>query len=158
MPVRSYHKAICYILCALYLFSRPMQLQTERQKCENESLTQAEEREQRRAEKDAWRELAQQKNNEVSHLQQEKHVLREALTEAVQALGQWQEHAQSVEAQMEGLKERVNMLERQQARGQDVQIEALQERVKTVEGQQAKESQNSHMPPSPDGFDRPAKS
>ena len=121
-------------------------------------MTQAEELEQLRAEMTAWRELAQQKNTEVSQLQEEKQVLREALTEAVQAIGQWQKHAQGLEAQIEGLKERVKMLEKQPTKEPKEQIEVLQERVKTLEGQQAKDSHNSHLPPSSDKFDRPAKS
>lgn len=99
-------------------------------------MTPEEEREQLRAEKNAWREIAHEKHQEVLQLQQEKQVGRDALTEAIHAIKRLQEHAKNLEGQ----------------------IDVLQERLKTLEGQQAKDSHNSNLPPSSDRFMRPAKS
>jgi transposase len=99
-------------------------------------MTPEEELEQLRAEKNAWREIAHEKHQEVLQLQQEKQVGRDALTEAIHAIERLQEHAKNLEGQ----------------------IDVLQERLKTLEGQQAKDSHNSNLPPSSDRFMRPAKS
>lgn len=113
-----------------------MQLQNQRQDCSSSNMTQEEELEQLRAEKNAWRDIAYEKHRDVQQLQQEKQTVRDALKEAMLAIGRLQEHAKNLEGQ----------------------IDVLQERLKTVEGQQAKNSHNSHLPPFSDRFVRPAKS
>jgi transposase len=99
-------------------------------------MTQDEDLEQLRAERAAWREIADEQHHEVQRLQHEKQVLREGLKEAIQAIERLQEHATNLEGQ----------------------IDVLQERVKTLEGQQAKDSHNSNLPPSSDRFVRKPKS
>lgn len=99
-------------------------------------MTHEEELAQFRAERNAWRDIAHEKHQEVLQLQQEKQVVRDALKEAMQALEQLQAHAQTLEGQ----------------------IDVLRERVKTLEGQLAKDSHNSSLPPSSDRFVRVPKS
>lgn len=99
-------------------------------------MTQEEELAQLRAERNAWRDIAHEKHQEVLQLQHEKQVIREALKEAIQAIQRLQEHAENLEGQMD----------------------VLQERVKALEGRQAKDSHNSNLPPSSDRFVRPPKS
>ena len=99
-------------------------------------MTQAEEWDQLQAELRAWREIAQEKHQEVHQLQQDKQVLREALAEAILAIERLQDQAKDLQGQ----------------------IAVLQERVTTLEGQQAKDSHNSNLPPSSDRFVRHPKS
>jgi len=99
-------------------------------------MTQEEKLEQLRAERNAWREIAHEKHREAQQLQHEKQVIRDALKEAIQAIERLQEHAKTLESQ----------------------IDVLQERVKTLEGRQAKDSHNSNLPPSSDRFVRRPKS
>jgi uncharacterized protein (DUF3084 family) len=99
-------------------------------------MIQEEELERLRAEKTAWRDIADENHHEVLQVQQEKQVLREALKEAIQAMERLQGHALNLEGLMDVLKER----------------------VKALEAQQAKESHNSNLPPSSDRCVRPAKS
>lgn len=99
-------------------------------------MTQEEELAQLRAEKNAWRDIAYEKHRDVQQLQQEKQMVRDALKEAMLALERFQEHTKELEGQIDVLQERVNMLERQQA----------------------KDSHNSSLPPSSDRFVRAPKS
>src|SRR5216683_3656839 len=99
-------------------------------------MTQEEGLAQLRAEKAVWRDLAHEKHQEVLRLQQEKQAGLDALKEALQAIGQLQEHTGTLERQ----------------------IEVLKERVKTLERQTAKDSHNSSLPPSSDRFVRVPKS
>lgn len=99
-------------------------------------MTQAEEWERLQAELRAWREIAQEKHREVHQLQQDKQVLREALTQAIQAIERLQAHTEDLQGQ----------------------IDVLQERVTILEGQQAKDSHNNSLPPSSDRFVRHPKS
>lgn len=90
-------------------------------------MTQEEELGQIQAERAAWREIAQEKHQEVLQLRQDKQTLRDALKEAIQAIEHLQEHTKNLEGQ----------------------IGVLQERVKTLEGQMAKDSHNSSLPVRP---------
>lgn len=99
-------------------------------------MTAEEEREGLRAEKNAWRDIAYEKQQEVLQPQQEKQNLRDGLKEAIQAIERLQEQAKNLERQ----------------------IDVLQERVKILEGQQAKDSHNSNLPPSSDRSVRAPKS
>ncbi len=99
-------------------------------------MTQEEELAQLRAEKNAWRDIAYEKHRDVQQLQQEKQMVRDALKEAMLAIERFQEHTKELEGQIDVLQERVNMLERQQA----------------------KDSHNSSLPPSSDRFVRAPKS
>ena len=99
-------------------------------------MTQEEELEQLRAEKNAWRDIAYEKHRDVQQLQQEKQTVRDVLKEAMLAIERFQEHTKELEGQ----------------------IDVLQERVRMLEGQLAKDSHNSNLPPSSDRFVRPPKS
>src|SRR5260370_36087733 len=91
-----------------------------------------EELEQVRAEKTALYEALRCKDEELEQVQQANQDLREGLKQAIIAIGAGQE--------------RVNVLEGL--------IEALKERINTLERQQAKDSHNSSLPPSSDRFVR----
>jgi transposase len=95
-----------------------------------------EELEELRAEKAALSKALQRKDEELQHLQQANHDLREGLKQAIVAIESQQEHMKM----LEGL------------------ITSQQERIKTLEGQLAKDSHNSNLPPSSDRFVRPPKS
>jgi transposase len=83
------------------------------------------------------------KDEELEQLRAEKTVLCERLRRKDEELEQSQQANQDLRA---GLKQAIEA------------IEYLQERVKALEGQQAKDSHNSNLPPSSDGFVRPPKS
>src|SRR5260221_7637862 len=99
-------------------------------------MTEDEELEQLRAENRALREALQSKDTELEQAQQANQDLREGLNQAIIAIGTGQE--------------RVNVLEGL--------IDALQERINTLERHQAKDSHNSSLPPSSDRFVRAPKS
>src|SRR5713101_369626 len=99
-------------------------------------MTKDEELDQLRAEKTALYEALRRKDEELEQAQQANQDLREGLKQAIIAIGAGQE--------------RVNVLEGL--------IEALQERINTLERQQAKDSHNSSLPPSSDRFVRAPKS
>lgn len=99
-------------------------------------MTKDEELDQLRAENRALREALQSKDSELEHAQQANQDLREGLKQAIIAIGAGQE--------------RVNVLEGL--------IDALQERINTLERQQAKDSHKSSLPPSSDRFVRAPKS
>src|SRR5713101_5747529 len=99
-------------------------------------MTKDEELDQLRAEKTALYEALRCKDEELEQAQQANQDLREGLKQAIIAIGAGQE--------------RVNVLEGL--------IEALQERINTLERQQAKDSHNSSLPPSSDRFVRAPKS
>ena len=99
-------------------------------------MTENEELEQLRAENRALREALQSKDTELEQSQQANQDLREGLKQAIIALGSQHERVKV----LEGL------------------IEALQERINTLERQQAKDSHNSSLPPSSDRFVRVPKS
>src|SRR6266851_1140138 len=99
-------------------------------------MTKDEELDQLRAEKTALYEALRCKDEELEQAQQANQDLREGLKQAIIAIGAGQE--------------RVNILEGL--------IEALQERINTLERQQAKDSHNSSLPPSSDRFVRAPKS
>src|SRR5216683_1748058 len=75
-------------------------------------------------------------DEELEQLRAENRALREALKQAIMAIGSQHERVKV----LEGL------------------IDALQERIKTLERQQAKDSHNSSLPPSSDRFVRAPKS
>ncbi len=99
-------------------------------------MTKDEELDQLRAEKTALCEALRRKDEELEQSHQANQDLREGLKQAIIAIGAGQE--------------RVNVLEGL--------IEALQERINTLERHQAKDSHNSSLPPSSDRFVRPPKS
>src|SRR5712692_10744110 len=99
-------------------------------------MTKDEELDQLRAEKTALYEALRRKDEELEQAQQANQDLREGLKQAIIAIGAGHE--------------RVNVLEGL--------IEALQERINTLERQQAKDSHNSSLPPSADRFVRAPKS
>src|SRR5258708_8908339 len=99
-------------------------------------MTKDEELDQLRAEKTALYEALRCKDGDRAQAEQAKQDLREGLKQAIIAIGAGQE--------------RVNVLEGL--------IEALQERINTLERQQAKDSHNSSLPPSSDRFVRAPKS
>src|SRR5713226_2267916 len=99
-------------------------------------MTKDEELDQLRAEKAVWREALQRKDEEAHQLQQEKQILREGLKQAIQAI----EHLQGHVKTLEGL------------------IECLQERINNLERQQAKDSHNTSFPPPLDRFVPPPNS
>jgi len=99
-------------------------------------MTKDEELDQLRAEKTALYEALRRKDEELEQSQQANQDLREGLKQAIIAIGAGHE--------------RVNVLEGL--------IEALQERINTLERHQAKDSHNSSLPPSSDRFVRAPKS
>jgi transposase len=99
-------------------------------------MTTDEELEQLRAENNALHEALRRKDEELEQSQQANQDLREGLKQALIAIGSGQE--------------RVNVLEGL--------IDALHERINALERQQAKDSHNSSLPPSSDRFVRPPKS
>jgi transposase len=99
-------------------------------------MTNDEELHQLRAEKAAWYELFQQKEEKLEQLLNTNQTLREGLKQAIIAIESLREHVKTLEGQ----------------------VDCLQERVKTLQGQQAKDSHNSSLPPSSDRFVRPPKS
>jgi len=110
-----------------------MQLPDQRQNGSRSDLTQEEEREQRRAEKNAWRDIADEKHRDVHQRHHEKQTVRDALKEAMLAIVRRQEPAENLEGHRN----------------------VWQERVKAREGHQANERQNSNRPPSSDRWVRP---
>jgi transposase len=99
-------------------------------------MTKDEELDQLRTENAALCEALRHKDEELEQSHQANQDLREGLKQAISALGSQQE--------------RVNVLEGLS--------DALQERINTLERQQAKDSHNSSLPPSSDRFVRPPKS
>jgi transposase len=99
-------------------------------------MTKDEELEQLRTEKTALCEALRRKDEELEQSHQANQDLREGLKQAIIAIGSQQERVKV----LEGL------------------IEAQQERINTLERQQAKDSHNSSLPPSSDRLVRPPKS
>ncbi len=99
-------------------------------------MTKDEELDQLRAEKTALYEALRRKDEELEQSHQANQDLREGLKQAIIAIGAGHE--------------RVNVLEGL--------IDALQERINTLERHQAKDSHNSSLPPSSDRFVRAPKS
>src|SRR5260221_3158991 len=99
-------------------------------------MTKDEELDQLRAEKTALYEALRCKDEELEQAQQANQDLREGLKQAIIAIGSQHERVKV----LEGL------------------IEALQERINTLERQQAKDSHNSSLPPSSDRIVRVPKS
>jgi len=99
-------------------------------------MTKDEELDQLRAENRALREALQDKDTELEQSHQTNQDLREGLKQAIIAIGSQHERVKV----LEGL------------------IDALQERINTLERHQAKDSHNSSLPPSSDRFVRVPKS
>src|SRR6266571_9014620 len=99
-------------------------------------MTEDEELEQLRHENRALREALQYKDTELEQSHQANQDLREGLKQAIIAIGSQQERVKV----LEGL------------------IDSLQERINTLERHQAKDSHNSHLPPASDRFVHPPKS
>src|SRR5713226_5579315 len=99
-------------------------------------MTEDEELEQLRQENRALREALQYKDTELGQSHQANQDLREGLKQAIIAIGAGQERVKA----LEGL------------------IDSQQERINTLERQQAKDSHNSSLPPSSDRFVRAPKS
>lgn len=99
-------------------------------------MTREEELELLRQENTALREAELRKDKELEQSQQANRDLREGLKQAIIAIGHHQEHVKV----LEGL------------------IDSLQERINTLERQQAKDSHTSSLPPSSDRFVRAPKS
>ena len=99
-------------------------------------MTEDEELEQLRAENRALREALQCQDTELGQSHQANQDVREGLKQAIIAIGSQHERVKV----LEGL------------------IEALQERINTLERHQAKDSHNSSLPPSSDRFVRVPKS
>src|SRR5713226_3020874 len=99
-------------------------------------MTKDEELDQLRAEKTALYEALRRKDEELGQSHQANQDLREGLKQAIIAIGAGQERVKA----LEGL------------------IDSQQERINTLERQQAKDSHNSSLPPSSDRFVRAPKS
>ncbi len=99
-------------------------------------MTKDEELDQLRTENAALCEALRHKDEELEQSRQANQDLREGLKQAIIAIGSQHERVKV----LEGL------------------IDSLQERINTLERQQAKDSHNSSLPPSSDRFARPPKS